>query len=407
MHPIRVPVRLRPLAGAARCSSPSSSSPPAAARTRRRPPPRRPTPRPRSPGRRPRARPPRRPGSRSPLTVGLGYIPSVQFAQFYLAQQNGYYADGRAHGHVPEQDRPGPHHARRAGRDRHRHRRRHDRHPGRQPGHPDRLRGDDLRQVPDDRLREGRLGHQDRGRPQGQEDRDPGQVRQLVDHAPGPARVGEPDARRRRHRRVPGLRPGDRAPAGRRRRGDRASPTTSRSSSSSRASTRSSSRSTTIVPLPGPGLVTGTATLAAKHDALAAFIAATLRRDGRHRRRPAEGPRRDDRAVPDLAQDPALQRQILDATIAHWKNPRTNAAYGTIDRDGWQAVARLHDHARPRAQPGHGRPARERDAPPVLSRSSPASSLRHPDRELSASKTRHTRRMMTVTSERDRRRRAR
>ncbi len=27
------------------------------------------------------------------LVVGLGYIPSVQFAQFYLAQQRGYYAD--------------------------------------------------------------------------------------------------------------------------------------------------------------------------------------------------------------------------------------------------------------------------------------------------------------------------
>src|SRR4051794_40225588 len=27
------------------------------------------------------------------LVVGLGYIPSVQFAQFYLAEQNGYYAD--------------------------------------------------------------------------------------------------------------------------------------------------------------------------------------------------------------------------------------------------------------------------------------------------------------------------
>ncbi|MHB8460432.1 MAG: ABC transporter substrate-binding protein, partial [Candidatus Limnocylindrales bacterium] len=26
------------------------------------------------------------------LTVGLGYIPSVQFAPFYLAQQAGYYA---------------------------------------------------------------------------------------------------------------------------------------------------------------------------------------------------------------------------------------------------------------------------------------------------------------------------
>src|SRR5207344_551194 len=28
------------------------------------------------------------------LVVGLGYIPSVQFAQFYLAQQKGYYAEG-------------------------------------------------------------------------------------------------------------------------------------------------------------------------------------------------------------------------------------------------------------------------------------------------------------------------
>jgi putative riboflavin transport system substrate-binding protein len=32
-------------------------------------------------------------GAPTPLTVGLGYIPSVQFAQFYLAQQAGYYRD--------------------------------------------------------------------------------------------------------------------------------------------------------------------------------------------------------------------------------------------------------------------------------------------------------------------------
>ena len=31
--------------------------------------------------------------SPTPLTVGLGYIPSVQFAQFYLAQKAGYYRD--------------------------------------------------------------------------------------------------------------------------------------------------------------------------------------------------------------------------------------------------------------------------------------------------------------------------
>ncbi|MGZ6260664.1 MAG: ABC transporter substrate-binding protein, partial [Candidatus Limnocylindrales bacterium] len=32
-------------------------------------------------------------GSATKLVVGMGYIPSVQFAQFYLAQQNGYYRD--------------------------------------------------------------------------------------------------------------------------------------------------------------------------------------------------------------------------------------------------------------------------------------------------------------------------
>ena len=36
---------------------------------------------------------PRRHRPLTPLTVGLGYIPSVQFAQFYRAQQQGYYRD--------------------------------------------------------------------------------------------------------------------------------------------------------------------------------------------------------------------------------------------------------------------------------------------------------------------------
>ncbi len=47
--------------------------------------------------------------------------------------------------HAPEQDRPRPHHAPRAGRGRHRLRRRHVGHPGGQPGHPGRLHRDDLR----------------------------------------------------------------------------------------------------------------------------------------------------------------------------------------------------------------------------------------------------------------------
>ena len=40
-------------------------------------------------------------------------------------------------------------------------------------------------------------------------------------------------------------------------------------------------------------------------------------------------------AVPDLAADPELQREILDATIATWSNPRTDGPYGSIDRTAW------------------------------------------------------------------------
>ncbi len=91
-----------------------------------------------------------------------------------------------------------------------------------------------------------------------------------------------------------------------------------------------------ITPLPGPGLVTGTATLAAKHDALAAFTAATLRAMNEIAADPQKGLDASLAAVPDLATDPGLQRDILAATIATWKNTRTNAPYGTIDRAGWQ-----------------------------------------------------------------------
>jgi len=91
-----------------------------------------------------------------------------------------------------------------------------------------------------------------------------------------------------------------------------------------------------ITPLPGPGLVTGTQTLADKHDALAAFTAATLRAMDEITADPQKGIDATFAAVPDLASDPELQRQILDATIATWKNTRTGAPYGTIDRAGWQ-----------------------------------------------------------------------
>jgi ABC-type nitrate/sulfonate/bicarbonate transport system substrate-binding protein len=91
-----------------------------------------------------------------------------------------------------------------------------------------------------------------------------------------------------------------------------------------------------IVPLPGPGLVTGTETLAAKADALRAFTAATLQAMDEIAADPQVGLDATFALVPDLAADPELQRQILEATVATWKNTRTGAPYGAIDTDGWQ-----------------------------------------------------------------------
>ena len=91
-----------------------------------------------------------------------------------------------------------------------------------------------------------------------------------------------------------------------------------------------------IVPLPGPGLVTGASTLASKKVALAAFTAATLRAMNEIAADPQQGLNATFAAVPDLAKDPALQREILDATIATWKSPTAGATLGTIDAAAWQ-----------------------------------------------------------------------
>ncbi len=90
-----------------------------------------------------------------------------------------------------------------------------------------------------------------------------------------------------------------------------------------------------IVPLPGPGLVTGQTTLETKRDALAAFTLVTLNAMDEIAADPQKGLDATFKAVPELAADPALQRQILDATIAAWSNPHADA-FGTIDRAGWQ-----------------------------------------------------------------------
>lgn len=89
-------------------------------------------------------------------------------------------------------------------------------------------------------------------------------------------------------------------------------------------------------PLPGPGLVTGVKTLETKGDALRSFVAATLRAMEEIAADPQKGLDASVKAVPDLSQDPATQLAILRATIDTWTNARTGAPYGAIDRASWQ-----------------------------------------------------------------------
>lgn len=92
-----------------------------------------------------------------------------------------------------------------------------------------------------------------------------------------------------------------------------------------------------ITPLPGPGLVVGTRTLEAKGEAVAAFVSATLRAMDEIIADPAVGLDAAVARVPELGQDRETQRAILDATIETWQSPYTDAnGLGAIDRDAWE-----------------------------------------------------------------------
>ena len=93
-----------------------------------------------------------------------------------------------------------------------------------------------------------------------------------------------------------------------------------------------------VVALPGPGLITGTATLAARNDAIAGFASATLRAMDEIAKDPAKGLDAAIKAVPELASDHDGQLAILNATIATWAPPGGGPSdYGKIDQAGWQA----------------------------------------------------------------------
>jgi putative riboflavin transport system substrate-binding protein len=91
-----------------------------------------------------------------------------------------------------------------------------------------------------------------------------------------------------------------------------------------------------IDPLPGPGLIVGTQALDSKQAALAGFVAATLRAMREIVADPSAGYAAASAAVPELAKDPATQQAVLAATIATWQSPYTQVhGLGAIDRDAW------------------------------------------------------------------------
>ena len=92
-----------------------------------------------------------------------------------------------------------------------------------------------------------------------------------------------------------------------------------------------------IVPLPGPGLIAGTRTLDAKAGAIAEFIEQTLRAMDAIAADPRIGVDAAIAAVPDLASGRETQAAILDATIATWRDPTGAKPFGSIDRAAWSA----------------------------------------------------------------------
>ena len=93
-----------------------------------------------------------------------------------------------------------------------------------------------------------------------------------------------------------------------------------------------------VTPLPGPGIIVGTATLTGKRDAVTGFIRATLKAMNEISATPAIGVDAAIKAVPDLAKNRPLQEAVLAATIADWR--ATGAAIGSpitgaVDSAAW------------------------------------------------------------------------
>ena len=93
-----------------------------------------------------------------------------------------------------------------------------------------------------------------------------------------------------------------------------------------------------VAPLPGPGLVAGTDTIERKGEALRAFTAATIRAMEEITADPRLGLEATFARVPELSADSDTQLAILEATIDSWMGDyAAEHGLGAVDRAAWES----------------------------------------------------------------------
>lgn len=89
-----------------------------------------------------------------------------------------------------------------------------------------------------------------------------------------------------------------------------------------------------VAPLPGPGLIVGDELLTADPDLVRAFIEATASAQAAVIAEPDLGFAAAEATVPAIAEDPEVARAVLEATVALWEGD--GFADGAIDQETWE-----------------------------------------------------------------------
>lgn len=90
-----------------------------------------------------------------------------------------------------------------------------------------------------------------------------------------------------------------------------------------------------ITPLAGPGLIVGETTRATKRDAIRRFINATVRAMSEILADPSTGLDDAIAVVPELATDREGQLAVLEATVQMWRQDTSEHGLAWVDRDSW------------------------------------------------------------------------